>query len=356
MEAQIREIGGVLMAKMKAAIFKETNKPLEVTEIDKPVIEEDEDVIVKVVACGLCHTDLGYIDYGVPTFKKPPLVLGHEPSGIVEEIGSKVTNVKVGDRVLIGPITCGNCFYCRNGRENICQSMMMIGNNLDGAFAEYVKVPARCLVKLPEELPLKESCVISDAVVSPYHAVKRRAKVGLGDWVAVFGCGGVGINCVQWANLAGGLVIAVDIMDHKLQLAKELGAVAIVNAKKVENVPKEVRKISGGGVDIAMECIGNPDVITQAFDATRDGGKVCVVGYSFKSPPLKAARLMYREMEITGSIAGLVSDYERIFNLIKTGKFRVDRLITSRYPLDKINEAFDELRKGEAIRIIVEME
>ncbi len=344
------------MAKMKAAVFKEPKKPLEVTEVEKPTIEKDNEVLVKVVACGLCHTDLGYIDFGVPTFKKPPLILGHEPSGIVEEVGSDVKNVKPGDRVLIGPITCGDCFYCRNGRENICKSMMMIGNNIDGAFAEYVKVPARCLIKLPDELPLKESCVISDAVVSPYHAVKRRARVSLGDWVAVFGCGGVGINCVQWANLAGGLVIAIDVIDKKLELAKELGATFTVNAKKVEDVAKEIRKITGGGADISMECIGNPNVITQAFDSTKDGGTVVVVGYSFKSPPLNAARLMYREMEIKGSIAGLVTDYDTILNMIKLGKFRVDKLITSRYPLDKINEAFDELRKGEAIRVIVEME
>ena len=344
------------MAKMKAALFKEPKRSLDVTDVDKPKIEKEDDVIIKVAACGLCHTDLGYIDYGVPTFKKPPLILGHEPSGIVEEVGPKVMNAKVGDRVLIGPITCGDCFFCRNGRENICKSMLMIGNNIDGAFAEYVKVPPRCLIKLPEGLPLKESCVISDAVISPYHAVKERARVKLGDWVAVFGCGGVGINCVQWASLAGGRVIAVDNMDHKLELAKEIGAVEAINAKKVEKVPKEIRKMTGGGVDISMECIGNPDVITQAFDSTRDGGTVCVVGYSFKSPPLNAARLMYREMEIKGSVAGLVPDYDAVLDLIKLGKFKVDKLITSRYPLDKINEAFDELRKGEALRIIVETE
>lgn len=143
----------------------------------------------------------------------------------MEEVGSKVTNVKVGNKVLIGPITCGDCFFCRTGRENICESMMMIGNNLDGAFAEFVKVPARSLIKLPDPLPLKESCVISDAVISPYHAVKERAKVKLGDWVTIWGCGGVGISCIQWANLAGGLVIGIDIMEHKLKLAKELGAV-----------------------------------------------------------------------------------------------------------------------------------
>ncbi len=343
--------------KMKAAVFKEVKKPLEVTEVDRPEIEKDDDVVVKVVACGLCHTDLGYMDFGVPTFKKPPIVLGHEPACIVEEVGARVSNVKVGDRVLIGPITCGDCFFCRTGRENICDSMGMIGNNIDGALAEYTKVPARCLIKLPEELPLKESCVISDAVVSPYHAVKRRAQVGLGDWVLVIGCGGVGINAVQWANMAGGLVIAMDVMDHKLELARELGAVEVINAKKVEKPAKEIKKITGGmGADVAIECLGNPDTITQAFDSVRSGGRVCVVGFSFKSPPLNAARLMYKEVEITGSVAGLIPDYYTILNLIRNGKFRTDKLITARYPLDKINEAFDEMRRGESIRIIVEME
>jgi D-arabinose 1-dehydrogenase-like Zn-dependent alcohol dehydrogenase len=347
----------VMAKKMKAAVFKEPKKRLEVTEVDRPELEKDDDVILRVVACGLCHTDLGYIDFGVPTFKKPPIILGHEPAGIVEEVGRNVKNVKVGDRVLIGPVTCGNCFFCRSGRENICESMIMIGNNLDGAFAEYVKVPARSLIKLPDQLPLIESCVISDAVISPYHAVKERGKVKLGDWVAIFGCGGVGINCIQWANLAGGLVIGIDVMDQKLELAKELGAVEVINVKKVEKVSKAIKGITGGmGADVAMECIGNPETITQAFESVRAGGTVCVVGYSFKSPALNAARLMYKEIELNGSCAGIIPDYYKVIDLIKKGRFRIDKLITSRYRLDQINEAFDEMRRGEAIRIIVEME
>jgi propanol-preferring alcohol dehydrogenase len=342
--------------KMKAAVFREPRKPLEMTEVDKPRIEKEDDVVVKVAACGLCHTDLGYMDYGVPTFKKPPLVLGHEPSGVVEQVGEKVTNVKKGDRVLVGPITCGDCFQCRTGRENICETMSMIGNNLDGAFAEYVKVPARSLIKIPDSLPLKESCIISDAVMSPFHAVKRRARVQLGDWVAVFGCGGVGLNCVQWSALAGGLVIAVDVMDHKLQLAKELGAMELINPKKTEKVPKEIKRITGAGADIAIECIGSSEVIPMAFESVRTGGTVCVVGFSFKPPLLNAARLMYKEIELNGSVAVTIPDYYRAIELIQKGRFRLDRLITARYPLERINEAFDELRKGEAIRIIVEME
>ncbi len=345
-----------MAGRMKAAIFKEPKRPLEIVEVTAPKIEKDDEVIIKVAACGLCHTDLGYIDFGVPTFKKPPIILGHEPAGIIEEVGAKVTNVKVGDRVLIGPITCGDCFFCRTGRENICESMMMIGNNIDGAFAEYVKVPARSLIKLPDQLPLKESCVISDAVMSPYHAVKERARVKLGDWVAIFGCGGVGINCIQWANLAGGLVIGIDVMDHKLELAKELGAVEVINVKKVEKVSKAIKGITGGmGADVAIECIGNPETITQAFESVRAGGTVCVVGYSFKSPALNAARLMYKEIELSGSVAGIIPDYYKVFDLIRKGRFKIDQLITSRYPLDQINGAFDEMRRGEAIRVIVEM-
>lgn len=342
--------------KMKAAVFKEAKKPLEVMEVNKPEIEKDDEVIIRVLACGLCHTDLGYIDYGVPTFKKPPIILGHEPIGIVDEVGTKVNSVKKGEWVLVGPITCGDCFFCRTGRENVCDSFTMIGNNLDGAFAEYVKVPARCLIKLPEELHKKENCIISDAILSPYHAVKERAKVKLGDSVVVFGCGGVGINCIQWANLAGGVVIAVDTLENKLNLAKELGASEVINAKKVEKVAKEVKRITNGiGADIAMDCVGSPDVITEAFDSVRTGGTLCVVGYSFKSPLLNAARLMYKEIEVLGAIAGLVPDYYKIIELIKRRRFMIEKLVTARYPLDKINDAFDELRKGEAIRIIAEM-
>jgi len=220
---------------MKAAVFHGPNQPLKIEEVETPKINQDE-ILVKIKACGVCNTDLHYIDHGVPTFKKPPMILGHEPSGVVAEVGSEVKNFKEGDLVLIPPVfSCGYCPNCRLGRENICFNMLMLGNHIDGAYAEYTKAPAKDCQHLPEDFPLEESSIIADAISTPYHAVKNRAQVKPGDSVIVFGCGGVGINVVQMAAASGGSVIAVDIVDKKLEIAKQLGAQHTINAKDKED-------------------------------------------------------------------------------------------------------------------------
>ena len=156
---------------MKAAVFHGGDSGLRVEDIPIPKPEADE-ILVKVAACGVCHTDLHYIEHGVPTFKKPPIVLGHEASGIIEEVGAAVTHLKNGQRVLIPAVlTCGKCMACRWGRENICGDMRMLGNHLDGAYAEYIAVPAKDVLELPESIPLEEASIIADAVSTPYHAV-----------------------------------------------------------------------------------------------------------------------------------------------------------------------------------------
>ncbi len=217
---------------MRAAIFHEARAPLQVGEWPDPAPTPD-DILVRVAACGLCHTDLHYIDHGVPPAKPPPLILGHEATGVVAQVGERVTNVRVNDRVLLPAVLpCGSCFACRNGRENICLRMRMFGNDVDGAYAEYVTAPAKDVFILPDEIPLVEGCIIADAVTTPYHAVKNRAEVRPGDHVVVYGCGGVGLNVVQFANLAGGIVIAVDVADEKLEHAKRLGATAVINPRQ----------------------------------------------------------------------------------------------------------------------------
>jgi D-arabinose 1-dehydrogenase-like Zn-dependent alcohol dehydrogenase len=221
---------------MKAAIFHGPNRPLQIEERPIPTIQPHQ-VLVKVAACGVCHTDLHYLDHGTPTYKKPPLILGHESSGTIAEVGGAVKHFKAGDRVLLpAVVSCGTCEFCRTGRENICQTMTMFGNNVDGAYAEYVVAPAKDIFALPKEIPLEEGAIIADAISTPYHAVKNRAEVKAGDSVVVFGCGGVGINIVQLAAAAGGVVIAVDISEGKLAWAKKLGATYTVNPATVENL------------------------------------------------------------------------------------------------------------------------
>lgn len=342
---------------MRAAVFYGPNTPLRVESVPEPALGTGE-VLVKVAACGLCHTDLHYIDHGVPTVKPPPMILGHEATGTVVSIGPAVGTIKEGDRVLLPAIlTCGQCAACRYGRENICQNMQMFGNDVDGAYAEYLKAPAKDIFVLPAEIPLVEGCIIADAVTTPYHAVKNRAEVRPGDNVVVFGCGGVGLNVVQFANLAGGIVIAVDLVEERLEWARRLGASMTLNPRQIESgVARKVRQLTGGGADIAIEAIGNPSTIQEAFSSLHPGGRLVVVGYSDHEVALNAGRIMYREMEIRGSLGCRPVDYPRVIELARTGRIQVAPLVTARFRLSDINEGLDALRNSKGIRSVIVME
>jgi propanol-preferring alcohol dehydrogenase len=342
---------------MRAAVFYEPTMPLRIEDVPVPELEDGE-VLVHVAACGLCHTDLHYIDHGVPTVKPPPLILGHETSGIVVLTGTSAGAIKEGDRVLLPAIlTCGQCAACRYGRENICQNMRMFGNDVDGAYAEYVKAPAKDIFALPPEIPLVEGCIIADAVTTPYHAVKNRAEVRPGDNVVVFGCGGVGLNVVQFAHLAGGIVIAVDLEEERLEWAQRLGASSTVNPRQIEGgAARKIRQLTGGGADVAIEAIGNPATIQEAFSSLHPGGRLVVVGYSDHEVPLNAGRIMYREMEIRGSLGCRPVDYPRVIELVRTGRVQIVPLVTARFPLEHINEGLDALRHSQGIRSVVVME
>jgi 6-hydroxycyclohex-1-ene-1-carbonyl-CoA dehydrogenase len=341
---------------MRAAVLFEPHAPLRVTDWPEPELGPGE-VLVRVVACGLCHTDLHYIDHGVPTAKRPPLILGHEATGTIALAGRDVGQLKEGDRVLLPAVLpCGRCRLCRSGRENICEHLRMFGNDVDGAFAEYVKAPAKDVFVLPDEIPIVEGCIIADAVTTPYHAVTNRAQVRPGDTVVVYGCGGVGLNVVQFAQLAGGIVIAVDVADEKLEHARRLGASAALNSKQTPGgVGKAVRRLTGGGADIAIEAIGNPVTMQDAFSTLRAGGRLVVVGYSDHEVTLGAGRIMYREMEIRGSLGCRPVDYPRVIELVRAGRVQVESLVTGRFPLEGINAGLDTLRAGRGIRSVVVM-
>jgi 6-hydroxycyclohex-1-ene-1-carbonyl-CoA dehydrogenase len=338
---------------VKAAVFYGPNRPLEIADWPAPRLGPGE-VLVRVAGCGLCHTDLHYIDHGVKTFKSPPLVLGHEAAGVVAELGSGVAGRAVGDRVLIPSVLgCGHCEYCRQGRENLCSQMVMLGNNIDGGYAELVAVPAKDLLVVPPELPLQRACVIADALSTPFHAVRRRAKVRLGEWVVVVGCGGVGLNVVQCAAAAGGRVIALDLNDSRLDLAKRLGASAVINTTGVVRVDKKIREMTDGGADVAIEAIGSPATIELGFGLLRRGGRLCVIGYSQEPVSLSAARLMYHELEIVGSLGCGAGEYREILGLVAAGTLQLEPIVSGTLPLAEINTGFDRLRRGEGVRWVV---
>jgi 2-desacetyl-2-hydroxyethyl bacteriochlorophyllide A dehydrogenase len=243
---------------------------------------------------------------------------------------------------------------CRLGRENICERMVMFGNNVDGGYAEFIAAPAKDIFRLPVEIPLVDGSIIADAISTPYHAVKNRAQVRAGDKVVVFGCGGVGINVVQVAAAAGGVVVAVDISEQKLEVAKQLGAWQTVNPKATD-ARKAVKKLFDGGADIALEAIGNPRTIEQSVECLRPGGRLCVVGYTDQPAQLNAARLMYRELDIVGSLGCRPVDYPAIIDMVARKAIQLQPVITRRFPLDEINDALDFLRNGNGFRTVVKV-
>lgn len=338
---------------MKAALFHGADQPLTVEDVPVPEPGPGE-VRVQVAGCGVCHTDLHYVDHGTPTFKPPPIILGHEIAGTVDALGEGVTRFTVGDRVLIVAVTsCGSCEACRTGRENICENSGMFGNHRDGGYAEFVTAPAKDVYPLPEEIPLVEGSIIADAVTTPYHAVVNRGRVQPGDWVVVVGCGGVGLNVVQMARVMGASVIAIDRVPEKLAWATRLGAAHAFDTGEVERVDKEVRKLTGGGARVAFEVVGHAATQELALNCLATGGRLVLVGYSPETMSLNAGRVMFRELEILGSLGCRPVDYPRVIELVRQGKLSLEGLVTHKFPLDEIDAAFDTLRRGEALRAVV---
>ncbi len=338
---------------MRAAVFREAGTPLTVEEIPTPEPGPGE-ALVRVAGCGMCHTDLHYLDHGVKPFKAPPLVLGHEIAGTVAATGAGVTTRRAGDRVLIPSVYgCGRCQFCRRGRENLCVDMVMLGNNIDGGYAEYVAVPASELIPVPASLPLEQASVVADALSTPFHAVRNRARVRVGETVVVVGCGGVGLNVVQCAVAAGGRVIALDLNDARLAVARQLGAFQSINPGAVERVDRKVRELTDGGAEVVFEAIGNPKTMELGFSLLRKGGRMCVIGYSHEPVTLSAARLMYYELEVMGSLGCGAGEYRDILALVAAGRLTLDPIVSGTLPLADINAGFDRLRRGEGVRWVV---
>jgi 6-hydroxycyclohex-1-ene-1-carbonyl-CoA dehydrogenase len=342
-----------MTAPMRAAVFRGRGQPLQVEEVPTPEPGVGE-ARIAVIACGFCHTDLHYLDHGVATAKPPPIILGHEVAGTVDALGPGAEGVSPGDRVLVPAVLpCGRCEYCRTGRENICPSLRMLGNHQDGGFAECVAVPAKDLVPLPHEIDPVLGCIISDALTTPYHAVVHRARVRAGERVVVVGCGGVGINAVQFAVGAGAHVMAIDVRDDKLEVARRLGASETLNPGPEEDLSKEIRRVWGDGADVTIEAVGTPGTIALAFSTLRRGGRLCLVGYSVAPAVLPARRVMFLEYSIIGSLGCRPGDYPRVVELVRQGRVKLKPVVTGQVSLEEISTAADRLRQGVGFRTVV---
>ena len=359
----------------KAAILYEVKKPLVVEDVE--VLEPGaHEVLVKWAANGVCHSDLHVVtgDYPHPL----PVVLGHEAAGVVQKVGPGVETVQVGDHVCSSYIpSCGRCSYCIGGQPTMCalrdkpRWFMLDGTSRFrkgsqalhhflqvAGYATHAVLPEVSVIPIRKDAPLDVACLVSCGVLAGAGPVFNRAKVQPGASVAVWGCGGVGLNTIQMARLMGaGKIIAVDVMKQKLDWAQEFGATHVVDASKEDPIPR-VHAISGsGGVDYAFEVVGTQKTIEQALLATHRGGTCVVVGVSPAGTRLSIdPSLFLQQRVLTGTSFGgghQRTDVPMLIDLYMSGKYRLDEMITRRVPLASLNEAFDLMLAGEVKRSVV---
>lgn len=356
---------------MQAAVLHAPRTALQLETVDLAEPRAGE-VLVRVMYAGVCRSDHHVITGALP--HSLPVVLGHEGAGIVEQVGPGVTRLQAGDHVLLNftPF-CGYCPQCNAGRPNLCEQREQLRtacrlsqnghpiHNFLGVscFAGYTVVHESGAIKVADDLPLDRVALVSCGVATGLGAVLNTAGVRPGQSVAVIGAGGVGLNVIQGARLArAGTIIAVDVLDHKLELATGFGATHLVNAGR-EDAVKRVRSIVKGGVDFAFEAIGLPDTIEQAWPMIRAGGTAVVVGV----PPvgsrvtLSASRFL-EERSIRGCLLGSIRpsvDIPRYLELYRRGELKLDELITRHYPLAEVNDAFAALDRGEVARSVIDI-
>ena len=363
--------------KGKAVLCRELNKPVVVEEINVDPPKRGE-VTVKIAACGVCHSDLSATNGTIPL--PPPLVLGHEAAGEVIEIGEGVTGLAVGDHVVSSFIyMCGICRFCSGGRPVLCieqgkafatppegtpRTHDLAGKPLGifsgcGVMAEYATMSTDNLVKIDKAIPLDRAALVGCAVTTGVGAVFNTARVAPGSSVVVFGCGGVGLNVIQGAVIAGAeKIIAVDTAESKLEFAKNFGATETILAKTGEDPVKALKKMTGGGPDYAFECVGSGELAATAYRAICRGGKAVMVGVArgADTVSIKPTTLVFEEKTLQGSYFGSCVpriDFPKMLGLYMAGKLKLDELITQRYSIDQAPQAFADMQSGRNARGVI---
>ena len=340
---------------MKSVRMIEAGKLLQLQAIPMPEIGA-KDILVRVCAAGICHSDAHY-RAGRSSMAFLPITLGHEVAGVIEEIGSDVTTVKVGDRVCLHyNLTCGDCYYCSTGNEQFCDTVKMLGHHVDGGYAEYIAVPARNAIRLPKEIPFEEGATIMCASATALHAL-RKGRIKAGEKVAVFGVGGLGLSAIQLARALGAIeVFAVDIKQDKLELASEYGAIP-VDASRGDPV-EEIRKHTRGkGVNVSLEMIGLSATMTQSIESLGYMGRAVMVGMNQQPIQINTyMQVLGKEAEIIGSNDHLLQELPLLVDMARRKILDTSRVVSQVIPLDadKINQRLDDLENfTNDVRVVI---
>ena len=364
----------------KAAVLTALDTPLEIHDIEVESPHANE-VKIRMGASGVCHSDVSMQNGTL--MGAAPIVLGHEGAGVIEEVGEGVTDLKPGDHVVVSWVPqCGECFFCLRGQGELCKAAdpaLASGGLLDsttrftwkdgqplfqmaasGTFSEFSIIPATGAVKIPDDLDMKVAALIGCGVLTGVGAALNTASIAKGDTVAVVGCGGVGLNVIQGARIAGAEnIIAIDMNETKLQMAKEFGATASVNASQTNPVSEVMSMTEERGADVAFEVIGLGPTIDQTIQMTRRGGQAILVGVPSMDVMVTVPAflgLVLQEKTIKGCWYGssnVQKDVPKLVDLYQKGELKLDELISREISLDQVNEAFDAMKTGEVARSVI---
>lgn len=357
---------------MRAAVLRNVGDETVEVRDDVTVVDPGPgEVRLKVHATGVCHSDLSAMNGTIP--QPLPAVLGHEGAGEIVEIGDGVKNVKEGDHVIVAWMPpCGECKFCLTGQANLCIQVMLtnatamrfsaagsplFGFTGIGTFAEELVLPSQAVIPIPNDVPFEIASLVGCGVMTGVGAAINAARIEPGSSVVVFGCGGVGIAAIQGARIAGAAeIVAVDVVDSKLEDAKRFGA---THAVKPGELSEASYQLTGGiGFDYALECVGNPKTIRQAYDTIRRGGTAVIVGVGRADQIIEfnAFEFFWTEKTIKGTMYGSADvrvDFDKVLRLWRAGRLDLEGMITRRLDLSEINDAFDAMRRGEVIRQVI---
>lgn len=346
---------------MKAVIYEAFNSPPQLRNVPDPT-HEPHGVVVKVMATGVCRSDWhGWVGHDADI--QPPHVPGHELAGVVVAVGKDVTKWKAGDRVTVPFVGgCGACLQCASGNQQVCDHQFQPGFTHWGSFAEYVSLHRADtnLVRLPDALEFPAAASLGCRFVTSFRAVVDQGKTSAGQWVAVHGCGGVGLSAIMIANAMGANVVAIDISDDALRLAKSLGAVAAVNARRVANVAEAVIEITNGGAHVSLDALGHPTTCFNSISNLRKRGRHIQVGLmpekmlaEHNTPAVPMGKVIAYELEILGSHGMQAHRYDALFAMIEAGKLPLEKLIGRTITLEQSIDALMNMDKFEGVGVTV---
>lgn len=322
---------------MRAAKLVEVQK-IEVVEMEKPEIKKDNEVLVQVKAVGICGTDLHIFHDGRADVILPR-IMGHELSGLVKEVGKNVTNVKVGDRVVLDPVfACNTCDICKSGHPNVCSDFKCYGVQMDGGYCDYIVVEDYHLYPFDPSITYEQA-----ALAEPFSIgvnIVNRTMTSESDTVVVIGSGTIGLCILQAAKGVGAKVLVSDVVDEKLAKAKEMGADVIVNSAK-ENLAETVERFSPGGASVVIDAVGIAPLTEQAVDLTCPTGRVAVIGFDAKPAQIPPVKITKKELTLVGSRMNC-HQFPKVVEWLNEGKINADLMISRTYPVEEIQKAFED--------------